>query len=259
MLTYRQGDADQPRGHALLFFRDADDADVVWATYLVVAPIALDLGKYLPAAFAGQIPASASQMGPTAYPLPPMPEKVPGGLTWLERMANLRGDDLLDGGMVRVSDPWQVMGPIAEVGRQYAEQFAAYAESDVPLPAPEVESELSSPAARGASIDVDDLLLQVMPDREKVGKLARLTGSLRYAVEGGDDAQAHETVAEMDRIGRHLGEKYRVSELIAAARSSEGRMGQLAQLYVERAYKLADEDYAVLPDIERRITELRAG
>ena len=29
--------------------------------------------------------------------------------------------------------------------------------------------------------EVEDLLLQVMPDREKVGRLARLTGTLRYA------------------------------------------------------------------------------
>ena len=44
MLTFRVGDPDRPRGHALLFFRDADDPDTAWATYLVVAPIQMDLG-----------------------------------------------------------------------------------------------------------------------------------------------------------------------------------------------------------------------
>ena len=55
MLTFRVGDPDRPRGHALLFFRDADDPDIAWATYLVVAPIQMDLGKYIPAAFATQL------------------------------------------------------------------------------------------------------------------------------------------------------------------------------------------------------------
>src|SRR5690348_2177516 len=45
MLTFRAGDADRPRGHALVFFRDSAAADQVWATYLVVAPIKMDLGK----------------------------------------------------------------------------------------------------------------------------------------------------------------------------------------------------------------------
>src|SRR2546423_3056870 len=106
VLTFRVGDPDRPRGHALLFFRDGDDPDTVWATYLVVAPIQMDLGKYIPAAFAtqlaGQLP---QQSGPAAYPLPPVPEKVDGGLAWLERAAGLRGDDLPDAGWLRLSAP----------------------------------------------------------------------------------------------------------------------------------------------------------
>src|ERR671938_591311 len=50
VLTFRAGDPDRPRGHALVFFRDADDPTAVWATYLVVTPIQMDLGKYVPAA-----------------------------------------------------------------------------------------------------------------------------------------------------------------------------------------------------------------
>ena len=55
VLTFRAGDPERPRGHALVFFRDGDATDEVWATYLVVAPIKMDLGKYIPAAFASQL------------------------------------------------------------------------------------------------------------------------------------------------------------------------------------------------------------
>jgi hypothetical protein len=283
VLTYRAGDPDRPRGHALLFFRDADDPDQVWATYLVVAPIQMDLGKYVPAAFAPQLAGQLNMSGPAAYPLPPMPEKIEGGLAWLERAAAVRGDDLLDGGTLRVSEPWQSMHPVSDIGMQYAEactSFFASEPADAPpssydappaygVPPPSSGARPSSagapqpsagaPTSGPGSFDADDLLLQVMPDRDKVGRLARLTGTLRYAVDGGDQRQVEETVGEMDRVARHLGEKYRLRELIQAARSTDPRGGQLAQLYVERCYKLADEDYAALADLDRRIAALQSA
>ncbi len=254
VLSFRAGDPGAPRGHALVFFNDADNPGEVWATYLVVAPIAMDLAKYIPAAFAAQIPAQLASDMPTAYPLPPVPEKVEGGIEWLERLASVRKDDLIDGGVLRMSEPWQAMHPVGEIGRQYAESYAAYVEQAcAALP------EEGEPASAQAALDVDALLLQVMPDREKVGRLARLVGTLRYAVEGGDAGQVAEAAAEMERVGRHLGEKYRVTDLIAAAQSAAPRSGELAQLYVERCYRLVDEDYGALAELDRRIEEVRSA
>jgi hypothetical protein len=102
------------------------------------------------------------------------------------------------------------------------------------------------------------LLLQVMPDREKVGRLARLTGTLRYALEGNDLRARDETVGEMRRVAKHLADKYRSSELIDAAQSQAPKAAQLAQAYIERCYRLAEEDYAALPALDARIAELRS-
>src|SRR6266550_2379977 len=129
VLTFRAGDADRPRGHALVFFRDADDAEQIWATYLVVAPIKMDLGKYIPAAFASQLAGQLSAAGPSAYPLPPVPEKFEAGLQGLERLAELRSDDLIDGGTLRMSDPLYALQPVADIGSQYAERCASYFDS----------------------------------------------------------------------------------------------------------------------------------
>src|SRR5438270_3640169 len=120
MLTFRAGDPDRPRGHALVFFRDSDDADQVWATYLVVAPIKMDLGKYIPAAFASQLAGQLQGGAPSAYPLPPVPEKFDGGVAALERLAQLRSDDVIDGGTLRMSDPLYALQPVTEIGSQYA-------------------------------------------------------------------------------------------------------------------------------------------
>jgi ubiquinone biosynthesis protein UbiJ len=85
-----------------------------------------------------------------------------------------------------------------------------------------------------------------------------MVGTLRYAVEGGDVRLAEETVSDMQRVARHLTDKYRPAELIAAARSADPRSAQLAELYLERCYKLVDEDYAALADLDTRIDELKS-
>jgi hypothetical protein len=254
VLTFRAGNPDRPRGHALVFFRDGDSADNVWATYLVVAPIKMDLGKYIPAAFASQLAGQLSAAGPSAYPLPPVPEKFEEGLNALERLAELRNDDLIDGGTLRMSEPLYALQPVADIGTQYAEACATYfARQSLQEP---VAERVTSGAS---SVDVDDLLLQVMPDRDKVGRLARLTGTLRYAMAGGDTRLVDETLNDMQRIARHLSEKYHPTELIAAARSSEPRGAQLTELYLERCYRLVDEDYAAMADLDSKIDKLNSA
>lgn len=234
-----------------MYFHDGDSPDDVWATYLVVAPIKMDLGKYIPAAFASQISGQLAAAAPSAYPLPPVPEKIDGGLDALDRLAQLRADDLIDGGTLRMSDPLYALQPVTDIGAQYAECCLAYFASE-PTPL-----EAAPEAALGGGVDVDDLLLQVMPDREKIGRLARLTGTLRYAIDGGDTRLTDETVADMERVVRHLTDKYRGAELIAAARSPEARSAELAQLFLERCYRLVDEDYAALAEIDRKIEALK--
>jgi hypothetical protein len=254
MLTFRAGDSDRPRGHALVFFRDGDAADQIWATYLVVAPIKMDLGKYIPAAFASQLAGQLAASGPAAYPLPPVPEKFEAGLEALERLAELRNDDLLDGGTLRMADPLYALQPVAEIGSQYADQCLSYFATQ---PLERATAQSSSASTNQGTVDVDDLLLQVMPDREKVGRLARLAGTLRYAIEGGDNRLVDETVHDMQRVSKHLTEKYRPAELIAAASSTEPRGAQLAELYLERCYRLVDEDYAAMADLDSKIEQIK--
>src|SRR5205085_10810922 len=131
-------------------------------------------------------------------------EKFEGGLQALERLAELRNDDLIDGGTLRMSDPLYALQPVTDIGAQYAERGTTYLAAAPLGPASERDAR-----RLGSDVDVDELLMQVMPDREKVGRLARLTGTLRYAIDGGDARAIDDTVGEMQRVARHLGDKYR--------------------------------------------------
>jgi hypothetical protein len=245
--TFSRGDPSAPRGHAILFFREASDPTRLRATYLVVAPIEMDLAKYVPPMFAGQL-AGMVPSGPTALPLPPIPESVES-LEWLERLADARQDDLLDGGTVDVSAPHRMMMTTTELAAEYAALWTDHAtvllESSAPLEA--------GPASLP---DVDDILTSVMSDEEKVARLAKLAGTLRYAAEIQDQRLADDTVAEMDRLTRYLSSNYRAGQLIAAARRTDPTGERLLNLYIQRCFKLAAEDYGALEHLDRELQQL---
>jgi hypothetical protein len=54
-----------------------------------------------------------------------------------------------------------------------------------------------------------------------------------------------------------LPEKNRADQHAEAAIRSEETGARLAQLYLQRAYRLLDEDYISIPPIEQQIRELR--
>jgi hypothetical protein len=245
--SFERGDATAPRGHALIFFREALDPERLRASYLVIAPIEMDLAKYVPPMFAAQL-SGLVPSGPTALPLPPVPEPVES-VGWLERLAEARDDDLLDGGSIDPANPQQMMMATSELAGEYASLWAERAAR--------LTEETAAPEAERAALpNVEDLLLSVMSDQEKVNRLAKLAGTLRYAVEITDERLAADTVAEMERVGRQLPPSYRLDDLLAAARRPDTSGSRLLELYIERCYKLAAESYDDLERLDRAIAEL---
>jgi hypothetical protein len=61
----------------------------------------------------------------------------------------------------------------------------------------------------------------------------------------------------MQRIAGRLADKYRTFELTNAAMDGSERGARLAELYLERSFKLLDEEYGDIPGIERAIRELQ--
>ena len=106
-------------------------------------------------------------------------------------------------------------------------------------------------------LDTEELLLQAMTDRERLAELGKLTGMARYAQEGHDTQLLEDTERRMQHIGRRLPDKYRSADMIAAAVDPSERGAKIAQLYLERGFKLLDEEYADIPGIERAIHELQ--
>jgi hypothetical protein len=243
MLSYELGDPRRPRGHALVFFHDLNAADRVVASYVVIPPIQMDFAKYVPPMFAGQFDQLMAQ-GPSAFPLPPIPEEVPS-LEHLRTLASARDDDLIDGGLLDTRDVARAMSTLGDIAGEYTAAHTSYA-ADLPESFGD-RDQLSSES----TLDPDDILLDILTDSEKVSRLAKLTGTLRYAVEGGDEQLTQETTETMRKVGQRMPTHYRVDELLAAA-------DRLVNLYVERCYSLAREDLGGLQELDTRIESLRS-
>lgn len=249
MLSFERGDGSRPRGHALVYFRDAADPDRLVASYIVVPPVTMDFAKYVPPLFAGQFEHLVPQ-GPVAFPLPPVPEPV-DGYEAVSRLTEARDDDLLDGGRVNVADVQRLMASVGEVTAEYTQAYLNYIGT-----LPSVEP---GPPSEAPAFDTDEILLEVMTESEKVERLAKLTGTLRYAAEGHDETLARDTAVAMRKIGRRLPEHYEVERLIDAAESTASPANQLVSLYIERCYTLARQDYAELARLEERIRVARGA
>jgi hypothetical protein len=256
-LRFLQGDAQSPKGHAILFARNSANPQLVLAVYCIVLPIRFSIGKFIPPILAAQIPAEGLReaAGLNYVPIPPMLEETES-LEQLERLAELRSDDLCEiSTSVRPDDETSRFTLPAEAGEVYASMYMNY--TNPLLSQPEQVSEgRSSVDVPLDDLDVEALLGSVLSERDRLNELAKLIGTARYALEGKDARSLRETEQKLRRTAEPLPEKYKVGELIKAALNPDERGWKLAQLYLERAYKLVDEQYSEIPRIEREIREL---
>lgn len=253
-MRFLRGNPQAPKGHAILIARSAGDSRVVYSTYCLVPPIPMSLAKYLPPLFAAQIPAEELQDATNiaGMPIPPMLEDA-FDLDYLEMLAEYRDDDLCDIGTISSKDEVSRMQLATTSSQEYGQMYSSYISTLRRTPS---SAQIHEPAPL-EEVDAEELLLQTMPDRQKLAELGKLVGTARYAIGGHDTALLQETKRKMLRFVNLLADKYRGQELVAAATDTREQGARLAELYLKRAYKLLDEEYADIPGIERAIRELQ--
>lgn len=252
-LRFELGDPQEPRGHALLYAHVSGGTEHIVATYCIVLPLQFSIGKFLPPMLMGQIPLDMAGEGSmAALPIPPLLDDV-ADLATLRQLAERRGDDLCDLGTIALGDDSQRMTFAAEACAEYGE---AYQEYRARWPQSESTDTIASSSIPLDDMEMDDVLATVLPDRDRLGEIARLIGQARYAMDVRDQRQLDETTKTMQRLAHALPEKYRGEQLVEAALRSDAAGPRLAGLYLQRAYKLLNEEYIDIPPIEREIRAL---
>ncbi len=271
-LIFDRGDSQNPRGHALLYFRVDTEPDTVYATYVVTLPVKSDLTKYVPpflASHLGNLPLSDL----SAFAMPPVPEAI-GSYADLERLSRLREDDLVYGGSMFSFDLPRMMETATEavqiysslcsdalamssnpaegvaeaIGEELRETLEAAA---VPVPEPDPEPEGDD------SLNVNEVLFSFMSEIDKLGELSRLLGRLRFAVDGADQSETDEVGAEITVLARHLPENFKVTDLQNVAKDNSERSSQLAKLYIDRCFRLSAGETGAAKELEDQILLLR--
>ena len=242
-LLFERGQADAPVGHALVYFHNPLDGSTL-ATYLVVLPINLELTKYVPPLLAAQLPLPDTK-SVSAIPLPPLPEVVESQ-DYVRRLAELRRDDLIAAGSLPANDLARMMSLVGEISQRYSELYVRRLET----------SHQEEPAAQLSESSVNDVIYQLMSEQQKLAELAKLSGQLRYAVEGNDARQVEETTDEILNLGRHLPPSHNVATLVEAIKQPGSVGRQLSALYLERCYKLSSADYGSLGKLDEDIRRL---
>jgi hypothetical protein len=256
-LQFEQGDAEQPRGHAILYARLAGAGERYVATYCVILPISFSIGKFLPPFLGGQLPLEELGEANTAspMPIPPMLEDV-ASVESLRFLASQRGDDLCDLGVLLITDDNQRLAFAAEAAAEYGRAYAEY-QASWPAQGGIATKHTEPDVAPMTDEDARDVVTSLLPERDRLGELAQLISQSRYALETHDQRQFDMVAGQMRRIAATLPEKYRADQLVEAALRSDAGGATLAELYIQRAYKLLDEDYINIPPLEQRIRELR--
>ena len=256
-ITFERGDPERPKGHAILYFRVNTEPDKVYATYVVTLPVKADLAKYVPpflASHLGNLPLSDF----SAFAMPPVPEPV-DSYEALERMSRLRDDDLVYGTSMFSFDLPRMMEAVTEAVEAYSQMYANQQGGPGTLEAEPAQPETPElePANQDRSYDVNEVLFSLMSERDKLGELSKLLGKLRFAVEGHDSNNADEAAEEIKALARHLPEEFQVPALLAVARDTSQKASRLAQLYLDRCFRLSDGDVSSARDLEAQINSLK--
>ena len=265
-LVFDRGDSQHPRGHALLYFRVDTEPDKVYATYVVTLPVKSDLTKYVPpflASHLGNMPFSDL----SAFAMPPVPEAV-NSCEELERLSQLREDDLVYGGSMFSFDLPRMMETATEAVQVYSSlcsealgMISTPAEGAAEAIGEELRETLEAAAAPETepepepddSLNVNEVLFSFMSESDKLGELSRLLGRLRFAVDGADQSEADEVGAEITVLARHLPENFKVSALLNVAKDNSERSSQLAKLYIDRCFRLSAGDAGAATELDAQI------
>ena len=126
-LEFKRGNPDAPVGHAIVYFSDSSDPRKTGATYIMVLPISVDVAKYVPPFLSGHLEVMGSS-DVSGFAFPPAPEPVED-LAFIQRIAEMRGDDLIFGGSANLEDTPELMSRVGEMVAEYHQKYQESAPS----------------------------------------------------------------------------------------------------------------------------------
>ena len=251
-ITFERGSEDAPKGHAFVYFRSSSDPDEVWASYIVMLPITVDVTKYAPPFLMSLIP-EGSMQDMSAFAFPPAPEQM-DNFNQIQRLAEMRDDDVLFAGSFNTSDLPSMMLAAGDAVDKYTESYNAFTERSGLTGTPSGQEALDE-----GSVEINEVMYGLMSDGDKLTELTTLVGKLRFAVDSSEEALIKEAEADITLLSRHLNFDHKTDRIIEGIKLGTEDARRLTMLYVQRCYCIVQEDYIMLGNVEEQIAAIEAG
>jgi len=246
-LIFDHGYSEQPRGHALVYFRDSFYSEKIYAAYVVVFPLPVNMSKYVPPFLASSL-GTESLQNISSFPMPPVPEEVEN-YSILTQLAQMRDDDLIYGGTISSSDVASAMLQVNEITQSYTEMCTVYITS---MDTPQVESDQGE-------MSFNEVMFSLLSEKDRLNELSKLVVKFRFAMESNDQAMQKEIGDQMKTLSRYLPENYKVDKLIEVGMDASAKGTRLAQLYLDRCYRLSEGNKDKVKHLDQEIEPLEAS
>ena len=240
-LIFQKGSKESPKGHALLYFTNQDNPSEIWATYIITLPIEVDIKKYMPPFLVNDNNAlNSSDFNSFAFP--PSPELL-GSLENVQDLAELRDEDLIEGGNIDINDSANNMMKINEILSQYLNLYLNNNSKNIEK-IDEKESENSN---------VNSLMYEFMNVNDRMTELSKLLSKLLFAIENSQDSLILECEKDIVSLSSFYPQNHKINKIVEYTKIKN--KSKIAELYFKRCLYLAKENYEKVEEFEKLIEQ----
>ena len=244
-LNFEIGSAESPKGHSFVYFTDMNNSSVIFVTYIVVLPVSADIGKYVPPFLMNQF----SQLDSndfSAFAFPPIPEKF-SSLEKLKELADFRSDDLIYAGFNNSSDSTNMLNIVQSITEKYSKLYTSTSSTNEISSTNILEHELPT---------INDVVYEMMSEKDKLNELSQLISKLRFAYETSNHDAMIESEKDILLLSRYLPDRYDLNRVVEVLKQNDAKSAKLADLYIQRCFHLAQEEYSEVAKLENIIKDL---
>ena len=91
---------------------------------------------------------------------------------------------------------------------------------------------------------------------DKLNELSQLVSKLRFACETSNQDTMIESEKDILLLSRYLPERYDLNRVVEVLKQNDAKSAKLAELYIQRCFHLAQEEYSEVAKLEDIIKDL---
>ena len=240
-LIFQKGSKESPKGHALLYFTNKDNPSEIWGTYIITLPIQVDIKKYMPP-FLLNDSNSLNSSDFNSFAFPPSPELI-GPIEIVQDLAEVRDEDLIDGGNIDINDSANNMMKINEILSQYLNLYLNNNAKKIE----EIDGNESE------NSNVNSLMYEFMNVNDRMTELSKLLSKLLFAIENSQDTLITECEKDIESLSTFYPENHKINKIVEYTKIKN--KSKIAELYFKRCLYLAKENYGKVEECEKLIEQ----